>query len=125
MNMAEKIDILEKIGFEVVHLGINANDQKTALAVAQCFEMFFGWPVEQGTQSIYAGPKLEIMKGDGRGTHGHIAVAVNDIHEAKAYLERKGCTFRDESAKYDAEGNLIVIYLKDEIAGFAVHLLQR
>ena len=123
--MEQKNDILDNIGFKVVHLGINASDPKTALATAQWFETFFGWPVEEGNQSIYAGPKLEIMKGGGRGTHGHIAVAVNDIHEAKAYLEGKGCTFQDESAKYDAEGNLIVIYFKDEIAGFAVHLLQR
>ena len=123
--MTEKIDILGKFGFEIVHLGINASDQRTASVVAQWFKTFLGLPVKEGTQSIYAGPKLEIMKGDGRGTHGHIAVAVNDIYEAKIYLEGEGCVFDDKSAKYDAEGNLIVIYLKDEIAGFALHLLQR
>jgi 2-dehydro-3-deoxyphosphogluconate aldolase/(4S)-4-hydroxy-2-oxoglutarate aldolase len=113
------------MGFEVVHLGINAADHEKALAAAQWFGSLFGWPAQQGKDSIYAGPKLEIMKGSGRGTYGHIAVATNDIHAAQAYLEGKGCAFAADSAKYDHQGKMIVIYLKDEIAGFAVHLLQR
>ncbi len=124
--MAEnKFNPLENINFEVVHLGINTPDNETALAAAKMFGALFGWQVEPGKDSIYAGPKLELMKGGSRGTCGHIAVAVNDIHGAKAYLESKGCAFAADSAKYDPEGKLIVIYLQDEIAGFAVHLLQR
>jgi 2-dehydro-3-deoxyphosphogluconate aldolase/(4S)-4-hydroxy-2-oxoglutarate aldolase len=123
--MEKKLSDLAKMNFEVVHLGMNAPDHEKALEAAQWFEALFGWPVRPGKDSIYAEPKLEIMAGGGRGTYGHIAVATDDIYAARAYLEGKGCAFAADSAKYDAQGNLIVIYLKDEVAGFAVHLLQR
>lgn len=123
--MEEKLDILKKLDCKVVHLGVNTLNNEKALVAAECFGSLFGWTVKPGKDSIYAGPSLEFMKNGGRGTYGHIAVAVNDIHTAKAYLENKGCVFAADSAKYDAEGKLIVIYLQDEIAGFAVHLLQR
>jgi 2-dehydro-3-deoxyphosphogluconate aldolase/(4S)-4-hydroxy-2-oxoglutarate aldolase len=42
-----------------------------------------------------------------------------------AYLTRQGIGFNQESAKTDAKGNITVIYLQEEIAGFAVHLLQK
>lgn len=73
----------------------------------------------------YAGTMIELMKGKGRETCGHIGIATDDIHGAKAYLEGLGCCFDPASSKHDADGNLIVRYHKDEIAGFAVHLLQR
>lgn len=120
-----KVNPLENMNFEVVHLGINTTGDEMALAAAKMFGALFGWPVEPGKDSIYAGPRLEFMKSGGRGTHGHIAVAVDDIHAAKAYLENKGWAFAVDSAKYDAAGKLIVIYFQDEISGFAVHLLQK
>jgi 2-dehydro-3-deoxyphosphogluconate aldolase/(4S)-4-hydroxy-2-oxoglutarate aldolase len=40
------------------------------------------------------------------------------------YLTNKGYLFDDETAKYDADGKLKAIYLKHEIGGFAVHLVQ-
>ena len=36
-----------------------------------------------------------------------------------------GYKFNEESAKRDAKGNLKAIYLKEEIGGFAVHLVQK
>ncbi|HYH03763.1 MAG TPA: VOC family protein [Bacillota bacterium] len=116
---------IEKLGFEVAHIGINTAGDSQALAAAERFHFLFGWAVQSGKDSLYAEPKLEIMKNGGRGTHGHIAVATNDINAAQNYLESKGCVFAADSAKYNEQGKLIVIYLKDEIAGFAIHLLQK
>ena len=39
-------------------------------------------------------------------------------------LENRGVKFDYQSAKYDEQGNMIFIYLKDEIAGFAYHLVK-
>ena len=39
-------------------------------------------------------------------------------------MERRGFVFDDESAIMK-DGKLRAIYLKDEIAGFAIHLLQK
>jgi 2-dehydro-3-deoxyphosphogluconate aldolase/(4S)-4-hydroxy-2-oxoglutarate aldolase len=57
--------------------------------------------------------------------NGHIAIGTNSILRAQAFLERKGFSFNAESKKLDAEGKMAAIYLKDEIAGFAVHLVQQ
>ena len=65
------------------------------------------------------------MKGEGRGTHGHIGISCNFVDRAKAYLEHKGIIFDDSSAAYTTDGHLKIIYFKDEIAGFAIHLISK
>jgi 2-dehydro-3-deoxyphosphogluconate aldolase / (4S)-4-hydroxy-2-oxoglutarate aldolase len=37
----------------------------------------------------------------------------------------QGVSFNQDSTKYDNNGNMAAIYFKDEIGGFAVHLLQK
>ena len=62
----------------------------------------------------------------GLGKNGHIAVKTNYIERAVNYLSTVlGVEFNEESAKRDAKGNLKAIYLKEEIGGFAVHLVQK
>ena len=64
------------------------------------------------------------MKQNGRGTKGHIAVGCNSVMRARAYLESQGFEFDESSIKMKGD-KLNLIYLKDEIGGFAVHLLQK
>ena len=40
------------------------------------------------------------------------------------FLEKQGIPFNQDSIKKDDSGNITLIYLKEEIAGFAVHLRQ-
>ncbi|HLV10613.1 MAG TPA: hypothetical protein VKY40_10410 [Halanaerobiales bacterium] len=115
----------EELGFEVVHIGVNCTDELTAKKNAELFTSFFGFQKEDGKDSLYAGSFVELMKGDGRGQHGHIGIATNDINKAQRYLEKKGLVFDPDSMKYDNDGKPLVIYLKKEIAGFALHLLQK
>ncbi|MDR1899753.1 MAG: bifunctional 4-hydroxy-2-oxoglutarate aldolase/2-dehydro-3-deoxy-phosphogluconate aldolase [Treponema sp.] len=128
----EKITALSRealrsmLGFQVVHLGINAGEAAAAAQGAGAFEDLFGFAPKDGASSVFAGEGIEIMKQPGApGTHGHIAVAVNSVYRAAAFLERKGVGFNPDSVKTDAKGNMTVIYLRDEILGFAVHLVQR
>ncbi|MDR2740451.1 MAG: hypothetical protein LBB68_11570 [Treponema sp.] len=65
------------------------------------------------------------MKGSGRGTKGHIGIGTYSPFRAVAYLERQGIVFNKDSIKTDAKGNLTLIYMKEEIAGFAVHIMQK
>ena len=118
-------DIRNELGFEVVHFGINCDDGPKAKDTAETFARLFGFSVKEGKSSIYAGPRIEIMKGSGRGKCGHIAIATNDINKARTYLEGLGLQFDSSSQKYDKQGKLIVIYLKDDIGGFSIHLLQK
>ena len=66
------------------------------------------------------------MKTPYLGKNGHIAIGTNYIERAMNYLENVlGVEFDEETAKRDDKGNLKAIYLKEEIGGFAVHLVQK
>jgi 2-dehydro-3-deoxyphosphogluconate aldolase/(4S)-4-hydroxy-2-oxoglutarate aldolase len=49
---------------------------------------------------------------------------VSSVDRALYHLGRRGAEFDMSSAGYDTDGSLKVIYFKDEIAGFAYHLLK-
>ena len=112
------------LGFELKHIGINSGDPETAMKNAQALSKILGWPVKDGNSSTFTGTALEFMKKPFRGTHGHIALGTNYIQRARWYLEQKSFAFDDDSAAYK-DGKLVAVYLKDEIAGFAFHLLQK
>lgn len=112
------------LGLELKHIGINSGSPEKAMEDAQAICKLLGWTVKEGNNSTFAGDAFEMMKKPFRGTHGHIAIACNDIRRAKWHLERRGFAFDEESAGMK-DGKLKAIYLKDEIAGFAFHLLQK
>ena len=85
----------------------------------------FNQPLKEGNSSNFAGNGMEINKNKGLGTHGHIAIATNSIARACVWLENKGVAIDMHSAKKNPAGALVAVYLKDEIGGFAVHLLQK
>ena len=65
------------------------------------------------------------MKTPYLGACGHIAVQTNSADRAFYHLSRQGYQFNMDTASYDADGHLKVVYLQDEIGGFAVHLVQK
>lgn len=113
------------LGLELRHVGVNSGSPETALRDAQMFCKLLGWDLKEGNSSVFVGNAFEMMKKPFRGTHGHIAIACNDVARAKWHLERRGFTFEDESTASVKDGKMVAIYLKDEIAGFAIHLLQK
>jgi 2-dehydro-3-deoxyphosphogluconate aldolase/(4S)-4-hydroxy-2-oxoglutarate aldolase len=117
--------IAQMLGFELAHVGINADGVGEAFEVAGDFSKLFGFDQKDGNSSAFAGSVVEVMKGPSAGAKGHIAISTNSIDRALAYLKGRGYEFDDQSAKFDAEGNMTVIYLAREIGGFAVHLLQK
>lgn len=112
------------LGLELKHIGINSGTPDLAMKDALVLARLLGWPVKDGNSSTFTGPAFEFMKKPFRGTHGHIAIATNQIDRARWHLEKRGFAFDDESSYYK-DGKFLAIYLKDEIAGFAFHLLQK
>lgn len=112
-------------GFEVLHVGINENNAAEAEQTAKTLHLLFGFGKRDTPISIFSSERIEIMKQRGAGTLGHIAVGANDAEAAKKYLEAKGVEFDENSASYLPDGRLKLIYIKQEIAGFAFHLLQK
>jgi 2-dehydro-3-deoxyphosphogluconate aldolase/(4S)-4-hydroxy-2-oxoglutarate aldolase len=117
--------VLNLLGLSVAHVGINAGGEEAALKAARLFNALFGFAVKDGNTSVFAGDAIEIVKQSAPGTHGHIAVGTNSIRRAVAYLERNGVAFDHANAKKDARGNMLAVYCREEVLGFAVHLVQR
>ena len=112
------------LGFELAHIGINCQNASEAEKTADAFDRLFGFTKEIRPNSVFAGTEVEVMKSMGRGAKGHIGISTNSVPRAKNYLEMMGYAFDEESAKYNGT-KLRLIYLKDEIGGFAVHLTQK
>lgn len=118
------IDTIQKLGFEMIHFGINTDSPECATNAAEKFSVF-GMVERRGKSSTFMNSSIEIMHSQFYGTHGHIGFKCNSIEEALVYLKDKGFTPKMESAKYNEDGNLSVIYLNEEIEGFAIHLVRR
>jgi 2-dehydro-3-deoxyphosphogluconate aldolase/(4S)-4-hydroxy-2-oxoglutarate aldolase len=112
------------LGFAFAHLGINEEDEAKALHAANQLSHLFYLPLKEGASSLFAGPAFEVIKNRYLGEHGHIAIATNDINRAITYLKRKGISILPETKK-EKEGKLKVVYLDQEVSGFAIHLLQK
>ncbi len=115
----------QMLGLELAHVGINAADETDASATADSFCHLFGFLRKDGNSSVFAGSAVEVMKKPYLGTHGHIGFRTNYIERAVAYMEHKGIVFDYDTAKYGKDGKMTAIYLKDQIGGFAVHLVQK
>ncbi len=114
------------LGFEIGHLGVNTADAAEASCVAVKFAKAFGGiETSEGNSSFWAGKIIEIMKGKGKGVNGHIAIKTNSVDRAVYHLKAQGIEFDESSALFNADGSMKVIFFKDEIAGFALHLLQK
>lgn len=117
--------VMKMLGFELRHIGINAENDREADGIASSFEELFGFTKNTGSTSIFAGLGIEVMKTPYLGKHGHIAIATNYLERAVYHLESHGFQFNEESSKFDKENRRTAIYLKNEIGGYAVHLLQK
>jgi len=112
------------LGFELRHVGINANSDEEANGVAGSFEKLFGFTKKDGNSSVFAGTGIEVMKAPYLGAHGHIAIGTNYIERAVYHMELQGFEFDMSTAKYKND-KLVAVYLKGELGGFAVHLVQK
>ena len=113
------------LGFSLAHVGINCADEAQAEQTAKTLCALFDLEYKPGNSSIFAGSAVECNKAPGRGANGHIAIGTNNVDRAVYHLGLRGVTFDESSRKTDAKGNTKAIYLKDELAGFAVHLVKK
>ena len=114
------------LGLEFVHMGINNDSADAAAKGARLFSDMFGMPVRETSKSFFAGDAFEFMNKKGPGRCGHIAIRTNFVDRAMAYFERMGFEFDPASIQYDDKtGKPKFAYFRDEVCGFAIHLLQK
>ena len=114
------------LGLEFVHMGINNESKEEAEKGAKLFNLLFGMSLKETSKSTFAGEQLEFMHKKGPGAHGHIGIRTNFVDRAISYFTRMGFEFDESSIVYDDKsGKPKFVYFKDEICGFAVHLVQK
>lgn len=112
------------MGFEITHVGVNGESKEQSMEICKAFSDAFGFAIAQGNSSNFVSPAIEVTNACGLGRFGHLAVRTNKIEPAIAELARLGYSIDMDTAKYK-NGKMIAVYLKAEIGGFAVHLLQK
>ncbi len=117
---------VELFDLRLAHVGINTTSAEDAAATADALCALLG--VARGEEpspvSSFAGTLVEVMNNGGRGEKGHIGLHVSDIDAAIAWYEARGVAF-DESSRTlcpDGSGRTYLIYFKEQVAGFAIHL---
>ena len=118
--------VKKMLGLEFIHMGINNENKDEAEKGAKLFNLMFGMPLKETSKSTFAGEAFEFMHAKGPGKCGHIAIRTNFVDRAMAYFKRMGFEFDESTVTYDDKsGKPKFVYFKDEICGFAIHLVQK
>lgn len=113
---------VEQFDMYVAHVGINASNADEAEKIANLFTALMGLPTIEQPPSFFVGTLVEVMKQNGRGTKGHIGFHVNNIPAAEKCFAGRGFEIDETSRRLNPDGSTFLVYFKDEIAGFAIHL---
>lgn len=92
--------VMTMLNFKLVYVGINCDSEGEAVDVADAFSGLLGMEMKE-----------------------NIAIGTNSVARAVSYLESQGVEFAMETAKY-AGDDMKDVYLKEEIAGVAIHLVK-
>jgi 2-dehydro-3-deoxyphosphogluconate aldolase/(4S)-4-hydroxy-2-oxoglutarate aldolase len=112
------------LGLKLAHIGINCENEDDAAGIAGLLKQYLNKEYKIGNSSIFSGNKeFELMKKPGRGRNGHIAIGVSDIGRGMNYLKKRGVDFDDDSLVIK-DNKKTAIYFRDEIGGFAFHLMK-
>ncbi|MBO5666684.1 MAG: bifunctional 4-hydroxy-2-oxoglutarate aldolase/2-dehydro-3-deoxy-phosphogluconate aldolase [Firmicutes bacterium] len=112
------------LGFTIKHLGINCNSEEEASVTAKAFCALLGFDYKPGNSSIFAGSVVECCKKPFPGEHGHLAIGTNNVDRAMYHLGLQGIEFDLSTQKTDAKGT-VAVYFKQQIGGFAIHLVRQ
>lgn len=113
------------LGFELAHVGVNNDSEDEAKGGADVLGDIFRMPVKVGNSSIFTGTAVEFMKSKYYGEKGHIGFKTNSVYRALEYFKNNGVEVIEESIRYDDKGKLVSAYLKQEVCGFAVHIVRK
>lgn len=115
--------VLKMLGMHIKHVGVNCTEAE-GKQTADAFAKLFQGSVRETSKGYFGSELVEIMVNQHKGAHGHIAIGVHSTERAAAYFRTLGYAFDEDSATYDANGDLKFIYFKDEIGGFVIHLVN-
>lgn len=111
-------------GFTFAHMCINPDNQ-TAEEIGDRLAGLFAFPRSENPGSYFVSDKIEITraKGKGKGANGHLGIITVSVGRAMAYLRNMGVEFELSTLQKRGSRETFV-FLKEEIGGFAVHIVQ-
>ena len=118
--------VFHVLNFSFAHVGINVDRVRAGyeaiFRLADTFDLILG----NTRSSSYVGHEVEITKQrfQVRTEHGHLGYFTDNLERAIFYLEKKGIEFNYDSIK-PWKDKPYVIYLKEDLAGFAIHIEER
>ncbi|MCH3907288.1 MAG: bifunctional 4-hydroxy-2-oxoglutarate aldolase/2-dehydro-3-deoxy-phosphogluconate aldolase [Sphaerochaeta sp.] len=110
-------------GLHFTHIGLNNPDAAAMEKSITAFEHLGMVCTKRGAGSSFMDTTIEVMNKPFYGTHGHIAYSCFDVDRTIGYLKQFGFTPISESIVSDAKGTKVV-YFKEEVNGFAIHLVR-
>lgn len=114
--------VTNMLNIKIKHIGINHEDSKE---IANSFGKLLQSPITSSTKSHFIGNIIEVMNpGYFKGSNGHIALGVDSCYRAKRYFEALGYEFDESTITYDENNMINFVYFKEEIGGFAIHLVN-
>ena len=119
----EAVDTM--LGFRLKHVGVNCASPEDARSCTDILTSAFSFAAEEKPASTFVGSGIELMNAPGRGRNGHIAIETNNVERAVYHLTRRGVRFDSGSEIRDKSGALKLVYLAEEIGGFAYHLCEK
>ena len=112
------------LGLEIVHIGVNCAGEAEAKREGGLLAKLLALPLRDcGPKADFVGDMFEMMKVPGRDEKGHIAIGTRDIRRAQFHMELRGFEF--DAPILNEKGEVNAVYLKHDIAGFAIHLLRK
>ncbi len=115
------------LGLEMGHFAIMAKDREDLTNSADALGEMLCLPatINPDGRGAMVGGAFEVLNSQEAGLYPHAALLTNDPARAKAWFERRGYYFREETCQYDEKGNLKVAYFAGEWCGIRLHLLKK
>ena len=115
------------LGLEMGHFAIMAKDKEDLTASAGVLGEMLCLPasINPDGRGAMVGGAFEVLNSKEEGLYPHAALLTNDPARAKAWFERRGYSFREETCQYDEKGALKVVYFDGEWCGIRMHLLKK
>lgn len=108
------------------HIGVIAQDAEECRHTAQVLsDLLLAEKTGNAEENAFMiGDYFEILLHNTNGERGHVCIRTNDVPRAAAYFRRMGVELLEETAQYEADGTLRLIYCKDTWCGMGLHLLK-
>ena len=113
------------LSFELLHIGVNTTSDEEANYIARELEKSFGFKRKENSKSIFLSNCINIMKSSDFGKNGYLAIGSNNLNRAIYHLVNNGYMVDENSRCFNKNGKLISIYMRNEIAGYAIKLIQK